>query len=381
MPAIKRWSGNDTTLISIDTKGYAEIVSFAKEYRDVYVFGNGHIGKAMQKYLFDSGIILKGIVTSDNISEYREKIDSQACLIVAVGDCIIEEIMQCILSVFCNKQVYIPSADVRESIGNILDVDRWKEDFWLNVYVTNKCNLGCKSCSAFAPICKADYYELAAYIKDIERVAEMRLQRINQIKFTGAEAMLHPDILEMIEYTRTIFPKIEIEVYTNGLFLNNYSKEKLKKLDQLNVRLVVTEYPLPNLDLQEAYAKLDECKVKYNVIYADEQKYFSKRPLRFEGDVAPERYIECPRYKMCNSLFLFRGKLFKCIYAISAEYVNEAFGKSLEVKNDDYVDIYKSKSDDVYNYAISRIPFCRYCSPIEEKVLWGLSEKKLEEWS
>ena len=58
MPELKRWSGNDTTDISIQKSNYQEIVHFAKQKNSV--FGNGHIGKAIQKYLIDSGVNISG---------------------------------------------------------------------------------------------------------------------------------------------------------------------------------------------------------------------------------------------------------------------------------------------------------------------------------
>lgn len=381
MPEIKRWSGNDTTDISIGNNGYKEIVYFARKFSKVFVFGDGHIGKAIQKYLADSDISIDEVFTSKTLSQVKEKFEDNCGIVIGVGDALIDEIMPCVSALFEEKQIFLPDSVIRESLGSILDINNWENEFWLNIYVTNKCNLGCKSCSAFAPICKPDFYELEKFKDDIKRISDMKFKKINELKFTGAEAMLHPNIIEMLEYTRIIFPDIKVQIYTNGLFIKSCSLDKLKKLSELQIILVVTEYPLPNLDLSDAYHKLDECGVLYYVIYADEQKYFSKRPLRFEGDVPVERYIECPRYKMCKSLFLFRGKLFKCIYAISAGYVNEAFDKSLKVNEADYVDIYKSDVTQVFEYATSRLPFCNYCSPIEEKIPWGISERKLEEWA
>ena len=381
MSEIERWSGNDTTDITIGNNGFKEIIYFARQYKKIYVFGNGHIGKSIQKYLRDSGIEISGVVTSEKLSFFDGVIDEQIGLIIGVGDNIVSQVLPQIKSIFNENQIYIPDAEIRESIGNILDPKIWEHKFWINVYVTNKCNLSCKSCSAFAPICKPDFYELEEFKKDIDRVACLGFAEINEFKFTGAEAMLHPNILEMLEYTRFRFKDKNIQVYSNGIFIKNYSNDKLKKLSELGVVLVITEYPLPNLNLREAYRKLDQAGVLYNVIYSDEQKFFSKRPLRFERDVPKERYIECPRYKMCNSLFLFRGKFYKCIYAISSGYVNETFGKALEIREGDYVDIYNTDVEKVFEFATSRLSFCDYCSPIEEKVPWGISKKTIDEWS
>lgn len=381
MSEIARWSGNDTTDISISKNNFVKIIDFAKSFEKIYLFGDGHIGKSMRKYLEDSGIQITKVVTSDNLMDTQQPVDSKnGGIIIGVGEKVYAEVKQQIEGVFEKGHIYVPDAETREQIGDILDDKSWQEKFWLNVYVTNKCNLGCKSCSAFAPVCREDFYEIDCFMNDITRIKEIGL-KLNEIKFTGAEAMLHPQIVEMLTYTRDIFPHMQIQVYTNGLFVKNCEEEKLKKLGKLDIQLVVTEYPLPNLNLKKSYEKLKRCGVPYCVIFAEEQKYFSKRPLRFEGDVPKERYIECPRYKMCKSLFMFRGKMYKCIYALSAPYVNEAFDKKLVVTNRDSIDIYKAGREEIFEYATHRIPFCNYCSPINEKIEWGLSERKIEEWS
>lgn len=382
MSEVLRWSGNDTTNYSIANDEFREINEFAVKYKEIYIFGCGRIGKAFNKYLVDSGITIGECLTS---ADYEKmKIlgkDNEKAIIVAVDDKFFAEVMPIINECFAEEKIYIPSLDTRNLVANSLSKDDWINNFWINIYVTNKCNLCCKSCSAFAPICKPDYYELDLFKKDLKRIKEMNFYKLNQFKFTGAEAMLHPDIMEMLAYARELFPKIKIEIYTNGMFIKNCTTEKLKALAKLDILFTITEYPLPNLNLEETYKRLNECGVSYCVIYSEEQKYFSKRPLRFEKDVPKYCYINCPRYKMCNSLFLFRGKFYKCIYGLSAQYVNEAFGKNLEVLENDYLDIYLNNAEDVFEYATHRIPFCSYCSPIEELVPWGISEKKIEEWS
>ncbi len=383
MAELFRWSGNDTSKYSLFTGEFEEIVEFAEKYSKLYLFGNGRIGSAMKKFLEDSGYPDVEILTSadfDCIKELGKP--EQAGLIVGLSDQYFPEVMGEIREAFPNERICIPSALAREEIGDIFSESLNEEKFWINIYVTNKCNLGCKSCSAFAPICKTpDFYELEQFKKDIAQIKKLDFRKIRAFEFTGAEAMLHPDILEMLSYARELFPDLKFQLYSNGLFIEHCDEFVLRKLAELKVVLTVTEYPIPNLDLSKAYQRLDECGVQYYVIFADGQKYFSKRPLNFTKDTPKHKFIYCPRYKTFRSLFLNRGRLYKCIYCISANYVNEAFDQNLEVFPEDYVDIYNATKEDVYRYATRRIPFCGYCSPIEEMVPWGLSERKIEEWT
>ena len=47
---------------------------------------------------------------------------------------------------------------------------------------------------------------------------------------------------------------------------------------------------------------------------------------------------------MCKSLFLFEGRLYKCIYALSGNYVNEAIGSEMNTDANDYIDIFSCHS-------------------------------------
>ena len=129
MPEIKRWSGNDTTDISIGNNGYKEIVYFAKKFSSVFVFGDGHIGKSIQKYLADSNISVAAVYTSDTLAQISEKFADNCGIVIGVGDALIDEIMPYVSSLFDENQIYIPDASVRESLGDILDIRNWENEF------------------------------------------------------------------------------------------------------------------------------------------------------------------------------------------------------------------------------------------------------------
>lgn len=382
MPELERWSGNDTSRYSIATDEFEDFIEFALKYRHIYLFGSGKIGSAVYKYLKDSGFCNIEVITSEDFDRIKKLgSDVDAGIIIGVGDQYFHEIMPQIKSAFPDERILIPSALERAEISEILSKDIFREKFWINVFVTNKCNLGCRSCSALAPLVKQPvYYDITQFKKDIVRIKEMAFSAVTLFNFTGAEAVLHPDIIEMISYARELFPETRFQLYTNGLFVRQCGKELLEQLGKRKVVLTVTEYPLPNLNFSDIYGKLDECNVQYDVICAEGQKYFSKRPFNIQGSTPRHKYINCPRYRMCKSLFLFEGRLYKCIYALSAEYVNEAVGSEMKQTPADYVDIYHASAEDVYDYATRRIPFCGYCAPIEEMIPWGVSERKKEEW-
>ncbi len=80
-------------------------------------------------------------------------------------------------------------------------------------------------------------------------------------------------------------------------------------------------------------------------------------------------------------MFLYRGRLFKCVYCLLANDFNRAFDTNLELIGGDYLELISTSKDEIYDFLISRKPFCGYCKPITELVPWGLSERKLDEWT
>lgn len=382
MAEVRRWSGNDTTSISLYDNELDNLAEFVANHEKNYIYGEGKIGRAIGHYFRQAGFDHEGYVISENISSYASEFKKhKSGVIIGVSDRYVPEIVPIIQKYFSAKDVFLLSSDKREHMGNLFSIDNARDKFWLNIFTTNQCNLNCKSCSTFAPVCPEDKYEFEEFEKDLKQIKGLEIPKINYLNFTGGEPFLHPRLLEMFACARELFPEMPMNCYTNGLRINIVSDEYLQRIRDLRVTLIITEYPVKGLDLSKAYGRLDSIGVTYNVIYSEEQKYFSKRPLNEKKDTPRHKFYYCPRYKMCDSLFLYKGHMYKCIYAFSNEYFNQAFGTDFKREKADALDIYSMKVDDIYSYLISRIPYCGYCSPIEELVPWGLSEKKIEEWT
>ena len=382
MAEVRRWSGNDTTKYSIYNKELDQLEAFVRNHKKIYIFGEGKIGTAVAHYFRQSGFRFDGCVTSDDMEWMKSDYSQNPYgIVMGVGDGLFFEILPVLYRFMHDKDIFIPSSDVRENMGNAFSIDYARENFWINIFTESQCNLNCKSCSTFAPVCKSGRYEVDQLKKDLLRIKALNIPKINFINFTGGETFLHPQLLELFSCARKLFPEIPMNCYTNGLKILSVEDSYLSAIHEWGITLIITEYPLPGLHLEEAYQRLDRLGVSYNVIYSEGQKYFSKRPLDFTKSTPKYKYYMCPRYKMCDSLFLYKGKFYKCIYAFMSNAFNQAFGTSLITQREDYLDIYKIKPDDIYQYMISRIPYCGYCSPIEELVPWGISEKRIEEWS
>lgn len=383
MAELRRWSGNDTTDNSIYDDELTDLKKFIDSHKINYIFGKGKIGTALAHYFKQADFPFKKAITSADIGEIKRVYEpGKTGIIIGVGDRLLSEIISVLENFMREDDIFILSEEKRESIGNVFSLEKTKEEFWINIFVTNQCNLYCKSCSTFAPICRTpEKYELEEFIRDIKQLRDLRLPTLRFFNFTGGEPFKHPQLLELFAEARRCFPEQHMNCYTNGLLLAASSDEYLKRFKDLDITLTITEYPLPGLSLQNSYRRLDAIGVGYSVIYCDGQKFFSKRPLNEDKNVDKYQFYYCPRYKTCNSLFLYKGKLTKCVYAFGYRWLNEAFHTNFVQQDKDFIDIYHTCPEEIYQYCIERIPFCGYCKPIEEYIPWGLSEKRIEEWT
>ena len=100
--------------------------------------------------------------------------------------------------------------------------------------LTSKCNYRC-------PFCYCVWHEfpkLAKPERDTQfwkSMLEVCVEKqVNDILFTGGEAMLRPDLSELLAYARKILPDVELSLFTNGSRLTEdflcFSKRKKIRL-------------------------------------------------------------------------------------------------------------------------------------------------------
>ena|GEM_PF-1867376 len=382
---VNQWIGDDFTAMSIRGNELNDFLDFCNSHEEVYIFGAGKIGKAIRHYMNQSGIACAGFITSEKINEftlcYKKR---KTGVIIGVNDSHLQEITPLLSKFVADSDVFLLSSDCRELMGRQLSSEYMRENFWINVFVTNRCNLNCESCSTFSPItplCKLNTdYDINVFNRDIQQLHSLNLPAIKVFKFTGGETLLHQNLFDMFVLVRKFFPQTDIECYTNGILLEKMEKTQLNMLKDLSVTLTITEYPLSGLNINNIYKTLDENGINYQVISYDKQKMFFKRSLNIDKATPKHCYFECLRYIICNSLFLYNSKLWKCIYSFNSVFLNEVFNTNFELVKGDYLDLFETTTSEIYDFAISRIPFCGYCNPITELIPWGLSKREIEEW-
>lgn len=108
----------------------------------------------------------------------------------------------------------------------------------LRVSLTDKCNLRCTYCM---PEDGVDWISKAKHltIEELKRVITILCNEgIEEIRLTGGEPLLHPDVIEIVRMINAIPTKPEISMTTNATRLNQIADElKAAGLKRLNISL------------------------------------------------------------------------------------------------------------------------------------------------
>ena len=91
---------------------------------------------------------------------------------------------------------------------------------YCEIQLCDRCNLDCAYCSHLSPISQPVRIGLDTLAEECHRLAKIGFDEVNLM---GGEPLLHPQVIEAIQLTRSILPDIKLIVSTNGLLLPRMS--------------------------------------------------------------------------------------------------------------------------------------------------------------
>ena len=252
----------------------------------------------------------------------------------------------------------------------------------IGFHLVDHCNLNCKSCDVCSPIAEKRFVTLESFSNDIKRLAELTDGNIDTIILSGGEALLNPQILEMIRLSRQNFPNSIIRLQSNGILLIDKDEEFWKILKENDVTVVCTKYPI-KLDYGEIERKAKEYKINFS--YFNNANYIKTSyhiPFDLEGKQDPrDSFLNCFHANQC--IGIHDGKIFTCSPAANAHHFNKYFNTDMKLDNSDYIDIYKAQSiQEILAFLARPIPFCKYCNVNQRSFnhKWEISKKDISEW-
>ena len=254
---------------------------------------------------------------------------------------------------------------------------------YLEVYITEHCNLNCKHCAPFSPIATKSFYDIEVFRKDMARLSELSDKTLCKMRILGGEPLLHPKCEEFLKIARENFPNTSIHLVTNALLLNKQKDAFFETCKDYNIAITPTKYPV-KIDFKSIEEKVAKFGVEYFYNNAGQiEKTLFHQPLDLKGEQNPNlMFYKCAWANSCINLD--NGRLYTCPYPRSIKNFNAFFKQNLIVSKNDYIDIYKAKSiDEILAFLAKPIPFCRYCdlNRLSWDNKWEKSKKQIEEWT
>ena len=247
----------------------------------------------------------------------------------------------------------------------------------LETNIVDDCNLNCKGCSHFSNLFEHGAgVPFEVYCRDLKQVAEHVY--IHQFNMLGGEAILHPRMIEYIEYTRKLLPNSDIEIISNGLLIPKQTEAFFRCCAENDITISISGYK-PTLQIKD---KIRTVLDKYHIaaIFREEVIEFRKC-IDLSASADKRESVHKCYANRCN--FLRYGKIYKCPFEALGNYFFEYF--DLDIRLDGGIDIFDENMDwmalaERLARIYEPVDACRYCGD-EKKIAWEVSMfPSLEDW-
>lgn len=367
--------------------------------KEIVIYGAGGYGRGIYQYLKEKyGMKIKCFFVSSRQYMNCEEIEGikvipineildnrkQYILIIAVSEQKQDELLELAFKQGF-ENVYLLLNEFYRYILSQLNLKRLErlENLNFEVHITDHCNLNCKGCYHFSPLSDESFLSVEEFEQDIKRMAVLCKDRVWHITLLGGEPLLHPRVTDFFYIFRKYFKSCELELLTNGLLLRQMDDRFWNACSENDVILSCTRYPVKvDYEMLEKMADSHQLRMVYHNDIDAGKKMLIKYPFDIEGKQPIEwNYAHCTRSNKC--ITLKHGRLFTCPMAAHAHIAKDFFGLNMELSDKDSIDIYCVQSfEEITNFLITPIPFCRYCNlkikPEQQE--WEVSKREIEEW-
>ncbi|GHU43511.1 hypothetical protein FACS1894190_14100 [Spirochaetia bacterium] len=251
-----------------------------------------------------------------------------------------------------------------------------------DIHVSEHCNLNCKGCLHFSTLAEKKFYDIAIFERDCQRISELTNGVLCDLNLLGGEPLLNPNLCDFFPIAKKYFPKTQVVVVTNGILLTKQPDLFWEKCKQYNIEIALSVYPV-KIDFLAIKNICNENQIKLSLRgHAIGKKNWNKQPLDLKGEQEIEKtYQICELANGC--IQLVNGKLYQCEISAYIKDFNKFFNQNLEIKEKDYIDIYKVTSlDEILDFLCKPIPFCRYCKTNKVEITdWARTKREINEWA
>jgi hypothetical protein len=228
---------------------------------------------------------------------------------------------------------------------------------YVEVHLTDHCNLSCKGCTHYSTIAAPRYTDVHQYQLDMRRLAQL-FRNIRMIRLLGGEPLLHPDPAAFITTTRAAFPQAAIQIITNGILLPKASQDFWDACRNTNTSIDITVYPPMGKRIAELRSLCDANGVTLTITNVV-RTFHAHHNLKGDSD-KQKSFNLCRKREFCP--LLRDGRIYNCPMSALVHYFNEQFG--YQISADAGFDIHSPSAS---GRAILRklrqpIDTCKWCS-------------------
>ena len=272
------------------------------------------------------------------------------------------------------KSDFLADARDVEFSPNFVYSPKWDRPFLfrLETHIVDHCNLNCKGCNNFSPLCVKKVASYEQYDSDMERLKSL-FDNICIIGLQGGEPLLEPDIsLRFAEIARKHFPQSDIRLLTNGLLIPKCNDDFFIALREQNVTVHISVYEPTERILDEAKSKMDNNGTNYYIV--GKRNKFGKYITEFPFEDAMYNARNCVSIG-CH--YLDSGRLFKCPEEALVENLDIHYGTQIYSPNSG-IDIY-SENDPwrILRVLCSACYLCSFCTRQRQEYFDWSNEKDL----
>ncbi len=247
---------------------------------------------------------------------------------------------------------------------------------YLEVQITDNCNLNCKGCSHCAGLMPMDsHVPVAVFSRDMRRLREL-IPCIAKLRILGGEPLLNPELTEYLRIARECYPDSDIRVVTNGLLCLRTGEELYEALRRWDVSLDISMYP-PTERIRDRLESLFERQgIRWE--FTAEIRQFAKR-VNLNADSEPETTFWNCNSRACN--FLRAGTLSLCPVPVILEWLAEKYGFAVDTASGK-LDLHDPAltGEFIVDFVNQPNAVCRYCTDMEFFDWVGNAPQKLEDW-
>lgn len=244
----------------------------------------------------------------------------------------------------------------------------------LEIHIVDHCNLNCAGCNHFCPLAEPFYISLEDFKNQLIMVKE-KIPSLKWLMLLGGEPTLHPQLLELCQIARQLFPKIEIEILTNGKDLTSILKNK-EEFIKLNIRITIATY---NIKYNE-----DQIKEVLSMPLGEKswgRESFTQTLVDVEGKQDKEKsfFKNCHHQLPCFTLKNY--KIYECPFAAHIEHFSKKFNINIpEIKNEDYLELKDLTLEKLEKFSYQAKNICKFCKPGQNWV-WHTSTREYNEYT